>query len=409
MARFWRWAPRRATGRLVAAWAAGSALLHGLLLALLLFWPDARPRPATDLPAPAFDIVFDGGTPEQASGEAPPGEEVPPGPAPSPAPAAPAMPPPPPPPVAAPPPVALQPPIPAAPIPAAPAPAAPSVPAPPPPDVAPPPPRGPPPPPPSPGAPPPPLAPPPPPMPAAPPPRLAPAPPPPAPTLRAEVPALPAPPPAPPRPEAPPAEDAPPPLPEAAELLAPPTDLRLSPRFALPLPPAATPPPPTPAPTPTRREAQPLPGVFLPRGAQLGGGSPAAPVPSGRPQGRGLDLSVDPRFAEGTATADPSVRVEGAQVGANWRAAFRRWLEQNISYPQDAARRGEDGTVRVRIIAAPDGTVRSVRLVGPSTSPSLNYATTFPFQGAQIPAFPPPADPGGVTVDLTVNFILRRQ
>jgi len=361
------WALRRPSPRGLV-WLAGSGVVHALLLALLLFWPDPRPRAPTDLPAPAFDIVFDGSTPEEASGEAPPGEEVAPGAIPAPPPV---------PPVETPP--AEVPPIQAPPVPPPPAPA-------------PPPPQ---PPPPGPAPAPSPVA----------PPRVAQPPPPPAPSLSAEIPSLPAPPPAPPRPEAPPAQDSPPPLPEAAEFLAPPTELRLSERFALPLPPAATPAQPTPSQPPQPR---PLPGVFLPRGADLGS-PPGAPSPSGRPQGRGLDLSVDPRFAEGDARTDPSVRVEGAQVGANWRAAFRRWLEQNISYPQQAAMRGEDGTVRVQIVANPDGTVRSVRLVGPSTSPSLNYATTFPFQGARIPAFPPPADPNGVTVDLTVNYILRRR
>jgi len=53
-----------------------------------------------------------------------------------------------------------------------------------------------------------------------------------------------------------------------------------------------------------------------------------------------------------------------------------------------------------------DGTVRDVRLVGPSASPSLNFGTTFPFEGARLPSFPPPVDPNGVTIDLTVNFVL---
>jgi TonB family protein len=223
----------------------------------------------------------------------------------------------------------------------------------------------------------------------------------------------PAAPPAPPRPEAPPPVEAFPPEPLPAEtpveeILVPPTELRLPDRFAQPLP---SRPPPRPQPqqqAPQQQAQAPRPPLtpVLPEGPVFG---PPAP-PAGRPQGRGLDTRVDPRFAEGRATADPSVRVTGAQVGADWRAAFRRWLEQNIRYPDRAIQLGEDGQVRVQVIAAPDGTVRSVRMVLPSTSPSLNFATTFPFQqGARIPAFPPPADPNGVTIDLTVNFILIRR
>jgi TonB family protein len=131
--------------------------------------------------------------------------------------------------------------------------------------------------------------------------------------------------------------------------------------------------------------------------------------PAGRPQARGLDLTVDPRIIEGRATSDPQLRVTGAQVGADWRAAFRQWLDENIRYPRRAIELGESGSVRVLVTAAPDGTVRNVRLVGASTSPSLNLGTVMPFQGARLPAFPPPADPNGVTVELTVNYILIRR
>jgi TonB family protein len=132
---------------------------------------------------------------------------------------------------------------------------------------------------------------------------------------------------------------------------------------------------------------------------------PAPSPPAGRPQSNGLDLRVDPRMMEGRATADPQVRVNGAQVGADWSAAFRRWLDQNLRYPRRAIENRESGTVRVLITAAPDGTVRDVRLVRPSLSPSLNVGTTVPFSGATLPAFPPPAQPT-VTIELTVNYIL---
>lgn len=146
----------------------------------------------------------------------------------------------------------------------------------------------------------------------------------------------------------------------------------------------------------------------MPDGFQLG--RPAEPAPpQGRPQAQGLDLRVDPRFFEGRASSDPQVRVSGAEVGADWRAAFRRWLDENIRYPARAIELRESGSVRVQVIAEPDGTVRSVRLVMSSGSPSLNLATTMPFGGARLPAFPPPADPNGVIIDLQVNYVLIRR
>ncbi|WP_027283516.1 TonB family protein [Rubritepida flocculans] len=361
-----RWG-RPAQGRPLGPWVLASLLLHALLLLPLLLELHPRSRPSEALPPPSFDIVFEGGGAERPEADAPEGIEAPPAPPapplalpPAAPPAAPPAPPPPPsPPLAEAAPVPPPPPAQAAP-PQAPALEAPPSPAPPPPPAL------------------------------------------------AEAPRPVAPPPLPPRPEAPPIAEAFPDLPTAEELLAPPTPLRLPERFALPLPPGPTPqPPPRPQPRPAPQRPD-LPGIWAPEGVQIGPQAGAAP-PAGRPQGRGLDTRVDPRFLEGRPSADPSVRVTGAQVGADWRAAFRRWLDQNIRYPERAIQLGEDGTVRVRVVAAPDGTVRSVQLVGPSTSPSLNFATSFPFQGARLPPFPPPADPNGVTIDLTVNYILIRR
>lgn len=350
-----RWSGRAAGADRFAAWAALSALIHGALAAALVFWPDLRRNEPPPLPPPSFDIVFGAQEAARSSAEPAEGMESPPAPPAPPAPAdGPAMAPPPAPPA---PPVPPLPPVPQPPL------AQPTPPAPPLPPVQ----------------------------------QALPLPPPPAPVP---------PPPTPPPPEPPPpafAER----LPGTVDLL-PETPLELPRRFDLPLPPAAPPPPrpqvaQRPEFSPTARP--PAPPLMLPEGFQLGGR--AAPPP-GRPGARGLDTTVDPRFLEGRMAADPMARVTGANVGADWRAAFRRWLDQNMRYPMDAAMRGEDGRVRVLVTASPDGTVRSVRMLMPSTSPSLNSGTTRPFNGARLPAFPPGSDPNGVTIELTVDYVLIR-
>ncbi|WP_206020880.1 TonB family protein [Roseococcus sp. SYP-B2431] len=344
------------------AWFLGSVLGHVLLALALYFWPDPR-KPQDQLPPPSFDVVFEGGQPQQA--EADPTEGVPTEPVPPEPPSTADVPPPP----DAPPQPGLPPP---------PQPSLPQPPAPPPPSPA---------------------------QLALPQPPL----PPPTPRIPQDVPLPPA--------ALPPMEPAPmPQMQGTVELFAPQTEIRLPDRLSESLPPPPPPPPP-PAPpqpqpqqrpTPPAQQAQPprpsLPGIWAPGGVQLG--RPQTP-PAGRQQSRGLDLRVDPRMMEGRATRDPSVRVTGANVGADWRAAFRRWLDQNIHYSQQAIMRGEDGQVRVRITAAADGTVRNVQLVGPSTSPSLNFGTTYPFNGARLPTFPPGSDPN-VVIDLTVNYVLIR-
>jgi TonB family protein len=355
------------------AWFLGSLLAHMLLGLALYFWPDPR-KPQDQLPPPTFDIVFEGGQPQQS--EAEPAEGTPTEPQPPQPPSTADVPPPP-----------DAPPQPGLPPPPPPQSAVPQPPAPPPPSPVPAPP-----------------------VPVPPVQQAMPLPPPPVPVPTPPIPQdVPLPPPV-----LPPMEAAPVPrMQGTVELYAPQTDIRLPDRLSENLPPPPPPPPPAPPqtqqrPTPPAQQAQPprpnLPGIWAPGGVQLG--RPQTP-PAGRQQSRGLDLRVDPRMMEGQATRDPSVRVTGANVGADWRAAFRRWLDQNVHYPQQAIVRGEDGQVRVRVTAAADGTVRNVQLVGPSTSPSLNFGTTYPFNGARLPTFPPGSDPT-ITIDLTVNYVLIR-
>jgi outer membrane biosynthesis protein TonB len=366
--------------RRVLGWLLGSLLAHAFVMALLL-WDGQRDRRDSSAADSAIEIVFEGSNPDRPTEEPPPGIEAPPAPelaaaVPAPpqasAPPAPQPAPQPVPPPALPPPSVPAPPFPEARVVAPPVPRPPA---------------------------PPPVAPP------STPPLAMPPPPPTPPGVIAMLPPPPAPPPAPPPvPDAPPAEVAePPPLPTEAEILPPAQPLRLRPRFD-------APPGPAPRPEPPRQQAGPAlpPGsVFVPGGVQLG--APARSAPPGRRQAQGLDLSVDPRLAEGAASTDPSVRVLGAQVDAGWSAAFRDWMNRNLRYPMRALELGESGTVRVQVIVEPNGQVRSVRLTGPSTSPSLNFGTTFPFSGATLPAFPPPVDPNGVTIDLTVNYVLIRR
>jgi TonB family protein len=62
----------------------------------------------------------------------------------------------------------------------------------------------------------------------------------------------------------------------------------------------------------------------------------------------------------------------------------------------------------VELLVEPDGRVRSARLLRRSGSVWLDAGTLTLFRGARLPPFPPGADPSGVTVDLTINYILIR-
>jgi TonB family protein len=178
----------------------------------------------------------------------------------------------------------------------------------------------------------------------------------------------------------------------------------------LPVPPPPAPPspqrqaaltaPPRPArPPPPER----LPGLYLPD-ARFN------PAPSGpEPQRRGLDLSSPGAMRQpGRDSPDAQLSVRGAQVGPDWRNAFRRWMDEHGRYPTNAAVVGEQGTTRIELIVEPDGRVRSGKLVRRSGSVWLDAGTVSLFRNAVLPPFPPGADPAGVTIDLTINYVLVR-
>jgi TonB family protein len=157
--------------------------------------------------------------------------------------------------------------------------------------------------------------------------------------------------------------------------------------------------PPRPArPPPPER----LPGLYLPD-------LRFAPLPSRpEPPRRGLDLSPGSRQQLGRDSPEAQLSVRGAKVGPDWRNAFRRWLDDHGRYPPNAALVGEQGTTRIELIVEPDGRVRSGRLLRRSGSVWLDAGTVSLFRNAVLPPFPPGADPDGVTVDLTINYVLIR-
>jgi len=187
--------------------------------------------------------------------------------------------------------------------------------------------------------------------------------------------------------------------------------------------PAAWPMPPPPPPAPPRRETQtaqppsppsqatpqaqarptpppPLPGVWMPGASTLA----TPPRQQAAPQPR-LDTTLDTVAMVGRYALEPMLQVKGAEVGADWTAAFRRWSEENIFFPRIAAEAGHSGVNKVRVLIAADGTVLSVTLTKPSGSPNLDFGLTTPFKGAKLPAPPPPVDPNGFVLELTMRWI----
>lgn len=272
----------------------------------------------------------------------------------------------------------------------------------------------------------------------------------PAPSAATAPPAPPAPPPvppapntaaAPPRPPAPPAVVAPTPR-EAPPVLAAPLPLPgppppaappdPQPRIAAPAPPrpaappapqAAPPEAPRPVARPQPRPAEPaasaLAGTRFIPDATLGPLRPPQSAPATRrtapeqlalgPNARPDQPNAAPAARADDNVAGATMRITGASLGADWRAAFMEWLRRNGRFPREAAMNGEDGTNVVRFEVDRQGRVQSVRLTTRSGSQWLDINSTALLRDRTIPPFPPGTESNSATIDLTINYVLVRR
>lgn len=228
-----------------------------------------------------------------------------------------------------------------------------------------------------------------------------------------EAPPPPAPPPPLPTPPQPRTAEQPPPEPPATAELLPPPPPPPPPQLARPGPTA----PPQARPAPHRAPSPFAGALDLSRGPAVNL-SQAVPRPNIRPnatgQGRGLDLSFNtpsPRSPRAASPSDlgTSVRIQGANPGADWMAAFRAWLDRNGYYPQMAAMAGEDGTATVRFTVLKNGRVQDLRLVSRSGSKWLDMGAQAMLRDKTLPPFPEGTKADSTEITLTIDYILIRR
>jgi protein TonB len=174
------------------------------------------------------------------------------------------------------------------------------------------------------------------------------------------------------------------------------------------------PPMPAPAPAPAPRAAGGRPGLFpAPQNFSFGFG-PAVPLRrNGRNSGP-IDFSLSPSTLN--SRGEPprggsrmgSVFVHGAQLGPDWKQLLDEWWAEHRYYPPQAAERGEDGTVTVRVSLDRDGKVYSVELESPSGSQWLDMGALAQFRYQHLPPFPPGTPEDHADLDITIDYILIR-
>lgn len=110
--------------------------------------------------------------------------------------------------------------------------------------------------------------------------------------------------------------------------------------------------------------------------------------------------------------AAPAVPAPAGQaqteVSAGWRSALANWLQSHRTYPDEARRRAEEGTVLVRFSVARDGHVLDVTIVRSSGSQALDEAAQATFRNARMPPFTADMSQVQTTVTVPIRYRLER-
>jgi protein TonB len=172
------------------------------------------------------------------------------------------------------------------------------------------------------------------------------------------------------------------------------------PPLSLPLPPPPLPLPPTPQ-QPTRtarrnpsRSRSDLGGMVMNGMSFSGGGSTAGGT------ARGLNLST-PETEQPGSGEDLSIKGD---VGANWDAELRQWVEDHKYYPEGAGMMGQQGTVVVNFTVDRAGHVTGLSFVSTSGFALLDQAWLGLFRNAALPPFPANAKSNTAVITASMRF-----
>ncbi|MCQ8240865.1 energy transducer TonB [Rhizosaccharibacter radicis] len=155
------------------------------------------------------------------------------------------------------------------------------------------------------------------------------------------------------------------------------------------------------------RSASPLSHPMDSSFAQTVPGPPRPRIGRGGGSHSPVDLSLGPLVKNGKVnTPYATVGIKG--VSDDYAEMIGAWIRRHMYYPEDAARRGEDGPSSVHVVLDRQGRVKSIRLVSSSGSYSLDDATQGMFRGARLPDVPPDMEGDHFDIDLTINYVLLR-
>jgi protein TonB len=110
-----------------------------------------------------------------------------------------------------------------------------------------------------------------------------------------------------------------------------------------------------------------------------------------------------------TEAADDMIHVHGADVPEAWKVKLLQWWLEHRYYPDEAGRRGQQGTVTIRVKIDHDGHVRLVGLESTSGSQWLDAGAQAVFRGETLPSLPAEVQDPEKEFDLKIHYLLVRR
>jgi protein TonB len=179
-----------------------------------------------------------------------------------------------------------------------------------------------------------------------------------------------------------------------------------------------------PRPLPEPLPAPPLPAVAAPREASKPAPARQAALRPRPAPATAVHAPASPTTAPATAAnrqaapfagspaqaapsgSTPAREASAATVDGAWRQALGAWLAAHKTYPEQARRRGEEGTVAIRFTVNRAGRVLDVDVVRGSGSAVLDAAASTLLRGAALPPFVASMTQEQATVTVPLRYSL---
>jgi protein TonB len=108
-----------------------------------------------------------------------------------------------------------------------------------------------------------------------------------------------------------------------------------------------------------------------------------------------------------TSAAEGMIHVRGNNVGKDWIEQLHEWWLRHSEYPQQAALRGEDGTVQIHLKVDRFGHVELVEVESRSGSQWLDLGAVATFRNrTDLPPLPLSTIGNEADLDITIDYIL---